>query len=136
MEQMKIDIEAHLKSRKEIEEIKQALKEKDDALWNEIDMLTGVIKEEEEPEKETGVEKIKKKIKESIGIKERKDKKQSKTLSYLDEKIRKLVGAHPEGEFYLPKGAEDKLQQIVYSDFIAVYDEIKGLFGGMTFTRH
>jgi len=118
-EKMEITFKVYLKTRKEIEEIEKKIKEREELLWKEIKELKG----EEEVEEETE------------GKKE-KSKKRSELIISIEKSIRAIIGKPIEGEFYLPKGLEGELKDIIRRDFIEFYDELKDLIGGLKLKRH
>jgi len=131
-EQLEIKMAAYLKTRKEIDELKEKLKEKNELMWREIEQFKGEEWKEEIPE-EKGIKKLKKSVKKMMGMKE---EGKSKSLEALEKSVRKIIGAPSEGEFHIPKGMKDKLEGAVYKNFILMYDLIKDLFGGLKFKRH
>ncbi|HDI02525.1 MAG TPA: hypothetical protein ENF95_00120 [Candidatus Aenigmarchaeota archaeon] len=136
-EQLEIKMAAYLKTGKDIEELKKKLREKEELLWKEIKEFKGEF-EEEKKEEVKGlrvIEKVKKKIKNVVGVGEKEEKKPA-TFEALEKAVRSIIGAPIEGEFFLPKGMKGKLEKKIYNEFISLYDDIKDLFGGLKFKRH
>ncbi len=133
-EALEVKLEAHVKTRKDIDELKRLLKEKEEIMWREIEQFKGEVEEEKKPEPK-GIEKIRESVKKFMGVAEEK-KEKSRTFEALEKSVRKVIGAPIEGEFHIPKGMGGKLEKIAYRDFINFYDDIKDLFGGVKLKRH
>lgn len=115
-ERMKIKIQTELKRREEIEEVEEKVQEREEKLWEEIEAFQGETTlevEEEEDEEEV----------------------QENYLSTVKDKIedwgRLLTGKRKEGEYYLPEGARDPLEDIVGDERDDLYDFIKDKIGAV-----
>ncbi|MFB6075963.1 MAG: hypothetical protein ABEK17_02365 [Candidatus Aenigmatarchaeota archaeon] len=114
-ENMKIEIQSELKNRDEIEEIKKEVDEREKKLWDEIEAFQGEKSlETEEENKEEDKKNYMKVVKEKV-------------VDYG----RLLTGKRKEGEFYLPEGAKDPLDDIVGDERDDLYDFIKDKIGAV-----
>lgn len=111
-ESMAMDMELHLKKDKEIEEIKENIRKRDDLLWEEVEQLKGIkpIDEEEKIEEEENESKLKK----------------------IESAFNKILS---KGKI-TNKGLKGELEEIARRDFIDFYDNLKDLIGGLKLKRH
>lgn len=109
-ESMAMDMELYLKKNKEIEQIEENIRKRDDLLWEEVEQLKGM---------------------KPIGEEKPEEKSQSR-LEKIESAFNKILS---KGKI-TNKGLKDELEEVIREDFIDFYDNLKDLIGGLKLKRH
>lgn len=113
-EKIEIEFIGDLKTGKDIEDIKNKIKERENLMMKELEEFRGG-EFKEEPKK---------------------SEERKKLIIKLEDMIMGAVGRPVAGDYYLPKGWKDKLEKVGEKIFYDFYDDFKGTFEGLIFKRH